>query len=68
MTQYKKGHTMKVLTKRQRTLQVLKGLGYDTSNISEERAAVIEWVIFDSTEEQQERLLKVLRALTGGKK
>lgn len=67
MTQYKKGHTMRVLTKREQTLQTLRGLGYDVNNISEERAAVIEWVLHDSTEEQQNRLLLFLRALKGGK-
>ena len=54
-------------TMKEQTRRTLESLGYNTANISEERTAAIEWVLYESTEEQQDKLLKFLRALKGSK-
>ena len=51
---------------KEQTRRTLERLGYNTANISEERAAVIEWVMYKSTKEEQDKLLKFLRVLKGG--
>ena len=52
---------------KEQTRRTLESLGYNTANISEERTAAVEWVLYESTEEQQDKLLKFLRALKGSK-
>ena len=52
---------------KEQTRRTLESLGYNTDNISEERTAAVEWVLYESTEEQQDKLLKFLRALKGDK-